>query len=502
MTAAEPQNTEWNVPCALGESVMTADVAVLGGGAAGLTAAQTAAAAGKSVILVERDRLGGECLFTGCVPSKTMLALARRVHQARQAEDLGLAALGPVAWGPVQSTVSRTIRGFQDADSPRAVQATGVRVVQGEARFVAPRTLEIQCHGHTHRILAKAFVLATGSSTRVPPVEGLQDVPYLTNDTLFTLPDQPHHLLIVGGGAFGCEMAQAFCRLGTDVTLVENGDRLLPHDEPEASRVLLDVLRAEGVSVHLGVTLRGVRAVSGGLQADLDGDVQVSASHLLLATGKRPNVEDLGLDVIGAAYDEHGLKVDARMRSLTVPYLSGAGDVVGGLMFTHGATERGTLAGLGAASLVSQLVGRVRAPAARVEDIPWVTFTSPEIAHWGLTEADAVRKYGKRVNVVEYDFRHLDRAITEGEAGFVKLIALEGIAGSPLGVQIVGAQVVGGPAGELVGLLSLPARLRFHPLKLALLPVAYPTYAEAVRQTYLGLFTQGRPFGVRRKGRA
>ncbi len=496
------QEAVWNVPCALGEALMTADVAVLGGGAAGLTAAQVAATAGKSVILVERDRLGGECLFTGCVPSKTLLALASRVHEARMAEGLGLAVLGHSSWPAVQAKLRRTIRAFQDADSPHAVQAKGVRVVNGEARFAAPRTLEIQCDGHTHQILAREVVVATGSHAFVPPIEGLTHIPYLTHETLFELPVQPAHLLIVGGGAVGCEMAQAFVRLGSDVTLVQSAARLLPRDEPEASQRLLDVLRHEGVTVVLNAKITRVRRGPDGIEAELEGGEVVAASHLLLAAGKRPNVQNLGLDVIGAAYDRHGLQVDARMRSTTVPYLSGAGDVVGGPMFTHGATERGTLAGLGATGLLGRLLARIQARSARVEDIPWVTFTSPEIAHWGLTEADAVGRYGRRVSVVEYDFRHLDRATTEGEAGLVKLITLRGLFGTPLGLRVIGAQVVGGPAGELVQLLSLPSRLGVHPSRLALLPAPYPSYAEAVRQTYLGLLTQGPAFGVRRPGRA
>lgn len=502
MTASATAQALWNVPCLLGETELRADVAVLGGGSAGLTAAQVAAAAGKTVLLIERDRLGGECLFTGCVPSKTLLALARRVHAARSSGALGLEALGRPSWAAVQAELRRVIRSFQDSDSPRAVQQSGVRVVNGSARFVAPRTLELQCGDHTHLIRAREFVLATGSSPVIPPIRGLADVPYLTHETLFDLPEQPAHLLIAGGGAVGCEMAQAFVRLGSDVTLVQAEERLLPHDEPEASQALLEVLRAEGVRVHLHARLRRVVREDGGLRAELEGGPPLHASHLLLAVGKTPNVQHLGLGVIGAEYGQDGLKVDARMRSVSVPYLTGAGDVVGGPMFTHGATERGILAGLGTLGLAGRLLARLRAPAAHVEDIPWVTYTDPEIAHWGLTERGAVRQYGAGVEVLDYDFRNLDRAVTGGEPGFVKLVVRPGLLGTPLGLRVVGAQVVGPRAGELVQLLSLPARLGVHPLRLALLPAPYPTYAEAVRQTYLGLFVQGRAFGQRRPGRA
>lgn len=266
--------------------------------------------------------------------------------------------------------------------------------------------------------------------------------------------------------------------------------------------MLRDILGADGVRVHLNSEVVRVERAAEGIQVHLSSGGLVCASHVLLATGKRPRVEDLGLDVIGAEYDEQGLKVDAAMRSVSCPYLWGAGDVVGGPMFTHGATERGTLAGLGSLGLPGRFLARIRAPAARVEDIPSVTYTDPAIARWGLTEREAVRRHGRRVTVVEYGAWQLDRALIEGEVGFVKLVALSGFLGTPLGLRVVGAEVVGEYAGELIQLLSLPARLGFHPLKLALLPAPYPTYAEAVRQTYLGLFTRGHAFGRRRRGRA
>lgn len=498
---ADSPPAQWNVPCILGDQTLHSDVIVIGGGSAGLTAAQLAATAGKRVMLVERDRLGGECLFTGCVPSKTLLSLARRVHAARTSESLGLASLGAPCWPSVRAALDRARLAFQQSDSPRAVQHSGVRVINGEVRFVAPRTLELQCGDHTHRLVGREFVLASGSEVALPPVEGLTEVPYLTHESLFELPVQPGHLLILGGGAQGCEMAQAFVRLGSDVTLVHSGARLLPQSDPAASQLLLRALEADGVRIHLNGHVERLERTADGICAHLRGGAALEASHLLLATGKRPRVRGLGLEVIGAKFDEHGLKVNARMRSVSCAYLSGAGDVVGGPMFTHGATERGTLAGLGTLGVPGRLLARLRARASRAEAIPWAAFTDPEIAHWGMTEHEAVRRFGRRVTVVEYDLRRLDRAITEGEGGFVKLVALKGWLGTPLGLRILGAQAVSSRAGELIQLLSLPARLGFHPLKLALLSAPYPTYGDAVRQTYLGLFLQGHAFGRRRAGR-
>ncbi|GAA4020721.1 FAD-dependent oxidoreductase [Deinococcus rubellus] len=492
----------WAVPPESGTAPLKADVVVIGAGAGGLTAAVVAASTKRRVLLIERLRTGGECTFTGCIPSKALLALAKRVHAARQSTALGLSVSGEPDWTIIQAQVRKIIDSFEDVDSPASIQKRGVQVIGGEATFVSPHVLEVTSGAGTCTVMAEKFVLATGSEAVIPEIAGLADVPYLTHETIFDVPQRPEHLLILGGGPIGCELSQAFVRLGSLVTTVEQGGRLIEKDEPEASAALLGVLRNDGVDVYLNAEVVRAERQPDGVRLHLGDGRTLDGSHLLIAVGKQPRVEGLGLDVIGAAYDKKGLKVHSSMQSTTCHYLWGAGDVVGGPMFTHGATERGVLAGLGSLAWWGRAVAAVRAPAARVEDIPWVTYTEPEIAHWGLTEAQAVQRYGGRVVVVDYDFSHLDRARTEQEGGFVKLVALGGLFGSPLGFKVVGAQVVGSRAGELVQLLSLPSRLGVHPAKLALLPVSYPTFAEAVRQTYLGLLTDGEQFGQRRPGRA
>ena len=492
----------WAQPTDLDTTPLKADVVVIGGGSAGLTAATVAASLKRRVILVERDRTGGECLFTGCVPSKTLLSLARRVHAARTARELGLEVSGPPDWSVVRRELRRVIDSFEEVDSPRALERRGVTVIGGEATFVSPHVLEVR-HAHgTRTVMAGQFILATGSEVALPDLAGLHDVPFVTHETVFDLPERPEHLLVVGGGPIGCELSQAFARLGSRVTTVHSDARLLPRDEPEASGALLEALRRDGVAVHLGAAAARVEAAAGGVRLHLASGTSVEGTHLLIATGKRPRVQGLGLEVIGAEHDARGLRVGANMQSVSCPWLWGAGDVVGGPKFTHGATERGILAGLGALAWWGRAAAALRAPAAHVEDIPWVTYTEPEAAHWGLTEAQAAERHGDRVVVVDYDFHHLDRAATENETGFVKLVTVRGLFGTPVGLKVVGAQVVGPRAGELIQALSLPARLNIHPLRLALLPVSYPTYAEAVRQTYLGLFTDGPAFGRRRAGRA
>ena len=503
----QPARYAWAVPPETGTSPLKADVAVIGAGSGGLTAALLAASLGRKVLLIERERTGGECTFTGCIPSKTLLALSKKVHAARQSVSLGLKVSGEPDWAAVQAEVRRVINSFEDVDSPSIIEKNGVQVVAGEARFVSPHVLEVTNAEGKRTVMAGEFILATGSEVTIPELEGLEDVPYLTHETIFDVPERPGHLIVLGGGPIGCELSQAFVRLGSQVTTIQHGPRLIDKDEPEASQALLDVLREDGVTVHLDAEAVRVERTGTGLTLHLKDGRRVSGSHLLIAVGKKPRVENLGLDVIGAEYTEKGLTVKTNMQSVSCGYLWGAGDVVGGPMFTHGATERGTLAGLGSLAWWGRIAASVRAPAARVENIPWVTYTEPEIAHWGLTEAQAVKKYGAKVEVVDYDFSHLDRAATEAVAGeqvrgFVKLVAVKGVFGSPIGVQVVGAQIVGERAGELIQMVSTPSRLHFSPLKLALLPVSYPTYAESIRQTYLGLFTEGKAFGKRRPGRA
>ncbi|MFK7602877.1 dihydrolipoyl dehydrogenase family protein [Deinococcus sp. SM5_A1] len=499
--APDPQRYGWAIPPETGTTPLKADVAVIGAGAAGLTAALLAAQNGQRVILIERERTGGECAFTGCIPSKALLAMSKTVHAARQSAALGLSVSGQPDWATIRARLHGIIDSFEDVDSARSIEKRGVQVIGGQAVFVSPHVLEVTRDGQTRTVMAEQFILATGSEVTLPDIDGLSEIPYLTHETIFDVPERPEHLLVLGGGPIGCELSQAFVRLGSRVTALQRGPRLIDRDEPEASAALLQTLQSDGVTVHLNAEAVRAERTKKGVMLHLKGGQTVEGTHLLVAVGKTPRVEGLGLAMIGAEFDGAGLKVKANMQSTTCPYLWGAGDVVGGAMFTHGATERGTLAGLGALAWWGRGVAALRAPAARVEDIPWVTYTEPEIAHWGLTEAQAVKKYGGRVVVVDYDFSHLDRARTEREAGFVKLVALKGVFGSPVGLRVVGAQVVGSRAGELIQTLSLPSRLHVHPARLALLPVPYPTYGEAVRQVYLGLLADNPAFGKRRPGR-
>lgn len=469
------------------------DLVVIGGGAAGLTASQVVAATGKRVALVESSRPGGECLYTGCVPSKAVLSLAKRIHEARKVDRLGFELSGKPVWSQVKTYLSQAISQLAIVDSPDALAHVGVEVIAGRAAFVAPHTVQVSDANRTFSLTGRRYILATGSKAHFPSIPGLKDVSYLTHETLFDLMDLPSHLIIVGGGAMGCEMAQAFWRLGSEVTLIQNQERLLPQAEPELSQALLQALREEGIQVLLDTQ---IQQVSGSIEVRLNAGT-IQGSHLLIAAGKRPRLEGLGLERIGAAYSDRGLEVNRLMRSTTCGYLYGAGDVTGGPMFTHWATEQATLAALGSMGLWGTGLAYLRRRSAALE-IPSVVFTDPEIAQWGLTEIAARKKYGTKVVVIDFDYAQLDRAVTEDSKGLVKLVALRGWFDSPVGLKIVGAHVVGERAGEIIHLLSLPSRLGFMPLKLALLPHAYPTFAEATRLSLMGLFAQGHAFGKKR----
>ncbi len=475
------------------------DLMVIGAGTAGITAANFAHGLGARVAIVEEARIGGECLYTGCVPSKTLLAVAKTLHAARQATRYGLKVEGDADWAAVRARLQEVIRQIEPASDAAALEAGGVTVLRGAARFVGERRLEVRGEDGTRGFTAGGFVVATGSEPVIPNVTGLNDAPFLTSDTVWDLHELPRHLAILGGGPIGCELAQAFARLGAQVTLIEGGPRLLAREEPEASDFIHGALVQDGVRLRLSSKLVGVRTETDGLKLMLASGAEVMASHLLLATGKRPRTAELNLAAVGAEIEAGGaLKVDAAQRS-TCPYLWGAGDVTGTPFFTHGAIERGVVAALGTRGPLGRLAARVRAPVTRAEVTPWVTFTDPEVAHFGLTEAQARERHAN-VTVVDFDLAHLDRAVTEGEAGFLKLVFKLGLFGSPLGLKLLGACVVSPRAGELIQLLALPRLAEFNPARLALAQMAYPTYAEAVRYAAAGLFTESATFGQRREG--
>jgi pyruvate/2-oxoglutarate dehydrogenase complex dihydrolipoamide dehydrogenase (E3) component len=442
----------------LRDGALQADLCIIGGGSGGLSVAAGAAQMGASVVLVEKHLMGGDCLNTGCVPSKALLAAAHAADAVRHGARFGVEAPSPtVDFARVHAHVHGVIAAIAPHDSVARFEGLGVTVIQAAARFTGPR--EVEAGGH--RIRARRFVVATGSSAALPPVPGLAETPHLTNETVFGLTERPGHLVVLGGGPIGVEMAQAFRRLGAGVTLLERG-AILPKDEPEAVAVVRAALRRDGVLIHEGVTVAGARRTEAGIAIDIEGAAPVEGTHLLVAAGRRPNTAGLGLEAAGIEATPRGITVDARLRT-TNAHVFAIGDVAGGPQFTHIA---GYHAGIVIRNALFGLPAKVDYAA-----LPWVTYADPELAHVGLTEAEA-RQAGHAVSLLMQDLAGNDRAQAEGTtAGLIKVVLGRG-------GRILGATIVAPRAGEMIGVwgLAIQRRLRIGAIASSLAP--YPTMAE------------------------
>lgn len=441
------------------------DLAVIGGGTAGLVAAHGAAGVGARVCLIERDRPGGECLWTGCVPSKGLLAAADTVHRMRTADAVGLAPVEvEVDLARILARIRRTQQRLAVHDSAERLRDAGVEVIQGDARFTGPRAVAVE--GRT--IGFRTALIATGSRPLLPPIEGLETSEPLTTDTVWELEALPPRLLVLGGGPVGCELAQAFARLGSRVTLVEMADRLLPGDEPEVGALLAERLTSEGVDVRTAT--RGVRVTEDGAGRQLvvsrpdEAEEAIGFEQVLVATGRGARTTGLGVDTAGVAVRDDGTVVVDELLRTSNRAVFAAGDVTGAAPFTHVAGYHGGL-------VVTNALFRSRRKA-DLSAVPWAIFTDPEVGRVGLTEAQARRAHGDGVITTRYDYEQLDRAVTVGRAyGFAKLIA------DPRG-RLVGATVAA-PAGgetiaELAAWVARGGRLR----DVSQTVRAYPTFAE------------------------
>ncbi|MCC6000306.1 MAG: FAD-dependent oxidoreductase [Pararhodobacter sp.] len=449
------------------------DICVIGAGSGGLSVASGAVQMGARVILLEGHRMGGDCLNYGCVPSKALLAAGKAVQARRQAA-FGLPALDPAPDHSAAMThVRATIAAIAPHDSVERFQGLGVRVIQEYGHFISPDTVE----AGAHRITARRFVIATGSVPALPPIDGLGDVPHLTNETIFNLPEAPGHLLILGGGPIGIEMAQAHRRLGCRVTVIEAG-RALGREDPEAAALVLTTLRAEGVEIIEGASVERVSGRAGAIELQVAGGTVFLGTHLLVAAGRRPALERLNLDAAGVAHTSAGVTVDARLRSTNRRVLA-IGDAAGQGQFTH-------LAGYHAGVVIRSILFSLPA-IARHDHIPRVTYTEPEIAQVGLTESEARQRHGAALEVIHLGLDANDRALAEGRTdGFIKLMAHKG---RPAGVTIVGPG-----AGEMIAPWSmmLANRLKLSALAGTVLP--YPTQAELSKRA-AGAYFSPRLFG-------
>ena len=440
-------------------SALECDLCVIGAGSAGLSVAVGAARLGARTVLFERGEMGGECLHYGCVPSKALLAAAHAAQTIADAGRFGIHAGPPqVDFPAVMAHVREVIAQIAPHDSAERLEKLGVRVIRAAAAFIGRDALS----GGGVRVRARRFVIATGSSARLPPIPGIEAVPVLTNETLFSLSERPDHLLIVGGGPVGVEMAQAFRRLGSAVTLFQRG-RLLPHDEPELVGMLRERLAAAGIALHEGAQISRIARCAGGIVVRAGANRETAGSHLLVAAGRQPRLAGLALERAGVAHAPHGIRVDARLRT-TNRRIYALGDVIGRPQFTHTA---GYQAGVVIRNALFRLPAKVDYRA-----LPWVTYTDPELAQVGLTERQARERFGPAVQVVEADLSDNDRARTGRQTtGRIKVVI--GRRGTVLGAGILGPQ-----AGELIPLwgLAITRRLRLSALTGVIFP--YPTLAE------------------------
>jgi pyruvate/2-oxoglutarate dehydrogenase complex dihydrolipoamide dehydrogenase (E3) component len=439
---------------------LACDVCVIGAGSAGLSVASGAAQLGARTILFERGKMGGDCLNYGCVPSKALLAAAHRADQIRHADALGIRSAPPeIDFLSVMKHVREAIAAIEPHDSAERFEGLGVRVIKAEAKFIGPSEIS----GGGFEVRAKRFIIAAGSSPAVPPIKGLSETPYLTNETLFSLDILPRHLLIVGGGPIGTEMAQAFRLLGSRVTIFDMG-KILPKDDPELTAPLRERLKSDGITLREDIRIAGVSREAEGVALTLEGSGEkIIGSHLLLAAGRAASVEGLGLDKAGVAFERSGIKTDARLRTSNKKIYA-IGDIAGGPQFTH-------IAGYHAGIVVRNALFRIPAKI-DYRTLPWVTYTDPELAHVGMKEEEARKKYGAEVEILRASFKNNDRAIAEGDfGGFVKVVTRKN-------GRILGASIVGANAGELIQIwsLALSQNLKLGAFNGTILP--YPTRGE------------------------
>lgn len=450
---------------------LTPDICVIGAGSGGLSVAAAAAQLGSSVVLLERHKMGGDCLNYGCVPSKALIAAGRRAHDMRTASRFGIANVEPtVDPRAVHDHVKGVIAAIAPIDSVERFTGLGVHVIQAAGRFVDPDTLV----AGDYRIKARRFVVATGSSPLVPPIPGLDQIPHFTNETIFDHQQPIGHLIVVGGGPIGLELAQAHRRLGARVTVLE-GAKALAKDDPEMTAVVLRSLRADGVDIREGAKVERVSGAPGRVVvtlAEAGGGGAVEGTHLMLAVGRSPNVADLGLKEAGIAFDRRGITVNAGLVT-TNRRVFAIGDVAGGLQFTH-------VANYHAGIVVRRALFRLPAKVS-TQHIPWVTFTDPELATVGLSEEAARAKHG-RIYIYRWPYGENDRAqaerITEGH---IKVIA-------DRSNRILGATIVGAHAGELIQMWALAISKKMTVKDMTEWVSPYPTLSEISKRASFGIY--------------
>lgn len=449
------------------KKTLTPDICVIGAGSGGLSVAAAAASFGVDVVLIEAGKMGGDCLNYGCVPSKAIIAAGKAADAMRHSDKFGIAAVEPVIdFKKVNKHIHDVIGAIAPNDSVERFTALGVNVIEAYGKFIDRNTVE----AGNYLIKARRFVVATGSTAFVPPIEGLDSVDYLTNESLFELTRKPQHLIIVGGGPIGLEMAQAHRRLGSQVTVLE-GMRALGKDDPELARVVLQRFEEEGIDIREGakvvrVEKRGKTGVR--VFIEIDGQEQsVDGSDLLMAVGRAPNVNNIGFEDAGIEFDRRGVKVDAGLRT-TNKKVYAIGDIAGSLQFTH-------VAGYHAGIVIRAILFRLPAKA-KTDHIPWATYTDPELGNVGMTEEQARQANGDNVQVLRWPYAENDRAQAERKtAGLIKMV-------TDKKGRILGVGIAGTGAGEMINLWALAVSKKMKVGDIAAYVPPYPTMAEIGRR--------------------
>jgi len=444
------------------------DMIVIGAGAGGFVTSKVAAGFGKKVAMIEKSRLGGECTNAGCIPSKALLKAAKIAHHVRHLKDYGLTASGDLAVSGAEAMryARLAVKKVYDSHPASVFEKAGITVLFGSPKFLDNHRIEM--NGKT--LSAKKFMLCTGSAAAVPVLDGLASIPFYTNENLFEIEKLPPSLLVLGAGPVGIEMAQAFQRLGTSVTVVSKYDTILRHEDRELTRMLEGRLTAEGVRIVRSARSIRVRQSDAGIVLTVERDgarEDLNAAALLVATGRKPNTDGLGLENAGIAYGPKGIATDAYLRT-TAPNIFACGDVVGPYQFSHMTEYQAVIAAKNAFLPFKKKVN--------YDTVAWATFTDPELAHAGLTEDEARKQFGDRISVYRYNYADADRSRTDNaEFGMAKYIV------GPSG-KLLGAHILGERAGDVIHEAQILKFLNLPFSKLSTMVHIYPTYTDVVRQ--------------------
>ena len=458
-------------------SVISTDICIIGGGSGGLSVAAGAVQMGAEVTLIEKAAMGGDCLNTGCIPSKALLAAAKAAYTANGQPAMGITASSPpqIDFAAVKDHVDEVIAGIAPHDSVTRFEGLGVRVLTGTARFSGPAEVIAETENGTVKITARYIVIATGSQPWIPPITGLSDTPFYTNETIFNLRDAPEHLIIIGGGPIGIEMAQAHIRLGCRVSVIEPF-ALMGRDDPDLSGALIEMLEAEGIGFYRGAQIETVAHAGSSVHVTLETGQTLAGSHLLVAVGRRANVAGLALETARITASDRGITTDERLRTSNRRVFA-IGDVAGRHQFTH-------MAGYHAGIVIRNMLFRLPAKLDN-RAVPWVTYTDPELAHTGISKADAETQYGAAaLTITDWPLSENDRARAERKTGGMVRVITDKRG------RILGASILAPHAGEMIHswTLAINAGLKIGVMANTIAP--YPSWSEASKRAAGAWFTE------------